>query len=89
MLVAKGVIGPLAAISISPGGGGAHIVCVKIPRGKRFYLKGYGVERGKRAKKLLKTPLRGLVHHVSGPVGRTGGPEKKSFQGGTFVTRGF
>ena len=27
--------------------------------------------------------------HVSGPVGRTGGPKKKSFQGGTFETGGF
>ena len=35
----------------------------------------------------LKCPP--LGHHVSGPVGRTGGPKKKSFQGGKFDIGGF
>ena len=56
---------------------------------KNFYLKGYGRERGKRAKKLLQSPRRTLEDHVSGPVGRTGGPKNKSFQGGTFDNGGF
>ena len=30
-----------------------------------------------------------MEDHVLGPVGRTGGPKKKSFQGGTFETGGF
>ena len=54
-----------------------------------FYLKGYGGERGKRAKKLPKSPRRALGYHVLGPVGRTGGPKKKSFQGGKFDNGGF
>ena len=29
------------------------------------------------------------MHHVSGPVGRTGGPKTKSFQGEKFETGGF
>ena len=32
---------------------------------------------------------RGFVHHVSGPVGQTGGPKTKSFQGEKFETGGF
>ena len=52
-------------------------------------IKGYSSERGKRAKKLHKTPRRGFVHHVLGPVGRTGGPKRKSFQGEKFEIGGF
>ena len=38
----------------------------------------------------FRKPLRrALEHHVSGPVGRTGGPKKKSFQGGKFDIGGF
>ena len=38
----------------------------------------------------LRKPLRrGFVHHVSGPVGRTGGPKRKSFQGEKFEIGGF
>ena len=29
------------------------------------------------------------MHHVSGPVGQTGGPKTKSFQGEKFETGGF
>ena len=38
----------------------------------------------------FQKPLRrGFVHHVSGPVGRTGGPKRKSFQGEKFEIGGF
>ena len=38
----------------------------------------------------LRKPLRrGFVHHVLGPVGRTGGPKRKSFQGEKFEIGGF
>ena len=52
---------------------------------ENFYLKGYGRERGKRAKKVLQSPRWTLEDHVSGPVGRTDGPKKNPFRGGNLI----
>ena len=46
-------------------------------------VKGYGGEKGKKAKKLRQkaNKLRGLPEHLFGPVGRTDG-QKKPVKGG-------
>ena len=58
-------------------------------RGLQFCFHNYFDPRPFKFQPFRKPLRRGFVHHVSGTVGRTGGPKKKSFQGGKFDNGGF
>ena len=58
-------------------------------QGLQFCFHNFFDPRPFKFRPLRKPPRRALGHHVSGPVGRTGGPKRKSFQGGTFDNGGF
>ena len=58
-------------------------------RGLHFCFNNFFDPRPFKFRPFRKPLRRGFVHHVSGPVGRTGGPKTKSFQGEKFETGGF
>ena len=85
-------LGPMMAVS-SPD-------CLELPAHSLHHNNINLTQKSKKGH-IVFTTLKGHCHrksrdrvsskkkHVSGPVGRTGGPKKKSFQGGTFETGGF
>ena len=59
------------------------------PRGLHFCFNNFFDPRPFKFRPFRKPLRRGFVHHVLGPVGRTGGPKRKSFQGEKFEIGGF